>query len=92
MIDTFTLIYPQIQDIDFRVDATRLEVPVYLAQGAHEARGRAEPASEWFEMLDAPHKEVVLFETSGHRPLFEQPDAFDQFMTGTVLADTAPAG
>jgi hypothetical protein len=27
--------------VDFRADATRLDVPVYFAQGAHEARGRA---------------------------------------------------
>jgi len=89
-LDTFYVLYPQLQDIDFRIDATKLEVPVYLAQGVHEARGRAELADEWFTMLDAPHKEMVLFDTSGHRPLFEQPDAFKEFMVGTVLADTAP--
>jgi len=38
-----------------------------------------------------PHKEMVLFGTSGHRPLFEQPAAFQEFMVGTVLADTAPS-
>lgn len=91
-LDTFNFIYPQLQDIDLRVDAARLDVPVYLAQGAHEARGRAELANEWFEMLDAPHKEMVLFDTSGHRPLFEQPDKFTEFMTNTVLADTTSEG
>jgi len=90
-LDTFYVLYPQLQDIDFRIDATTLEVPVYLAQGVHEARGRAELADEWFAMLDAPHKEMVRFDTSGHRPLFEQPAAFQEFMVGTVLADTAPS-
>jgi proline iminopeptidase len=88
-LDTFNFMYPQLQEIDFRVDATRLDVPVYLAQGAHEARGRAELANEWFETLDAPHKEMKVFDTSGHRPLFEQPDLFVEFMS-KVLADTGP--
>ena len=48
--------YPQLQDIDFRLDVSDLDVPVYLVQGRYEARGRAELAAEWFEMLNAPHK------------------------------------
>jgi pimeloyl-ACP methyl ester carboxylesterase len=84
-LDTFSVLYPQIQDVDLRADAASLDVPVYLFQGAHEARGRAEPAEEWFAMLDAPRKEMAVASTSGHRPLWEQPAAFHRFMTETVL-------
>jgi proline iminopeptidase len=90
-LEVFSALYPQIQDIDFREQATSLEVPVYLAQGAHETPGRAEPAAEWFETLDAPSKELVVFETSGHRPLWEQPDEFYDLMTERVLAETLPS-
>ena len=89
--DVFTILYPQLQEIDFRVDATQLDVPVYLVQGRYEARGRSELAEEWFEMLAAPYKEMIVFDTSGHRPLFEQPELFHQVMTETVLAETKPA-
>jgi len=88
VMDTFSVLYPQIQDVDFRTQATSLDVPVYLAQGAHEARGRAEPATEWFGLLQAPSKKLVTFETSGHRPLWEQPAEFHDLMTA-VLAETA---
>jgi pimeloyl-ACP methyl ester carboxylesterase len=90
-VDVFSILYPQLQGIDFRVDATQLDVPVYLVQGRYEARGRSELAEEWFEMLEAPIKEMIVFETSGHRPLFEQPGLFHQVMTETVLAETKPA-
>ena len=90
-MDVFTILYPQLQEIDFRVDATQLDVPVYLVQGRYEARGRSELAKEWFEMLEAPHKKMIVFDTSGHRPLFEQPGLFHQVMTETVLAETKPA-
>ncbi|HET9508555.1 MAG TPA: alpha/beta fold hydrolase [Gaiellaceae bacterium] len=91
MMDTFSVLYPQLQEIDFRRDADELEVPVYLVQGRHEAAGRAVLADEWFEQLEAPAKTMVVLETSGHRPLFEQPARFHEVMTQTVLAETAPA-
>lgn len=87
-LDVFTVLYPQLQNIDFRTDAAQLEVPVYLVQGRYEAPGRVQPAEEWFQMLDAPEKQLIVLETSGHRPLFEQPEAFHQEMTETVLPET----
>jgi hypothetical protein len=50
--------------------------------------GRAVLAEEWYAMLDAPSKELITFEHSGHRPSFEQPAAFAAIMT-RVLAETS---
>lgn len=87
-MDTFGVLYPQIQGIDLRADAASLPVPVFFTQGQHEARGRAEPFEEWFAALDAPEKELVVIDGVGHRPLFERPAEFVAFMTGTVLDRT----
>ena len=84
-LDTFNVLYPQLRLIDFRHQATSLEVPVQLVQGAHEADGRALLADEWFAMLDAPSKDLVRLDTSGHRPLFQQPDEFVDYMVESVL-------
>lgn len=88
-VDVLSVLYPQLQHIDFRTQATDLEVPVYLAQGRHEARGRQVLVEEWFSLLDAPSKKLTYFETSGHRPLWEQPDEFHDLMTD-VLRETQP--
>ena len=40
-LDTFSVLYPQLQGIDLRLDVPRVDVPVYVVLGAHEARGRA---------------------------------------------------
>lgn len=46
MLDVFSVLYPQLQDIDFREQATRLEVPVYLTQGpTRPPGGRSRPRS-----------------------------------------------
>ena len=89
-LDVLVAMCPGLQDIDFRVDVPRLQVPVYLVQGRYEARGRAELAEQWFAALSAPSKQLVVLATSGHRPLFEQPEQFVTVMTETVLAQTRP--
>jgi pimeloyl-ACP methyl ester carboxylesterase len=89
-VDVFSVLYPQLQGIDFRSQATELDVPVYLAQGRHEAPGRQLLAREWFTDLQAPTKQWMYFETSGHRPLWEQPEEFHDLMT-TVLDETTPS-
>ena len=83
-MDTFGTLYPQIQGVDLRRDVPTLDVPVFFVQGAHEARGRAEPFGQWFAQLTAPTQELVVLDRSGHRPLFEQPDQFVAFMAARV--------
>ena len=89
-LDVFAVLYPQLQDIDFRTDVPKLDVPVYLVQGRHELPGRAVLAEQWFRTLDAPTKQMIIFDTAGHRSLFERPDLFQQVMTETVLRETQP--
>lgn len=80
-LDTFAVLYPQLQDVDLRRDVTRLDVPVLLVEGRHEIPGRSGPAREWFDRLDASKgKTWVELDTSGHRPIFEQPARFQAAM------------
>ena len=88
-IDTFAVLYPQLQDIDFRQTATDFQIPMFFVQGAHEADGRADVFADWYPMITAPIKDVAVLDTSGHRPLFEQPDRFVDYMVTTVLARTS---
>jgi proline iminopeptidase len=74
--DMGAVMYPQLQDVDFRTQVPRLDVPVYLVQGAHELSARAEPTREWFDQLQAPTKQWITFDNSGHVPQFEE---FPQF-------------
>ncbi len=86
LADCFALLYPQLQNVDFRVDVPQLDVPVFLAEGRHEPRGRLQLAEQWFAQLQAPSKQWTEFPASGHRPIFEQPEEFHQLMTRDVLA------
>jgi pimeloyl-ACP methyl ester carboxylesterase len=88
LIDMFTVMYPQLQEIDFRRDVRRLDVPVYILDGAAELPARRDLALAWYEQLDAPIKRLYTFENSGHSVAFEQFEALEQILTETVLVET----
>jgi pimeloyl-ACP methyl ester carboxylesterase len=88
LVDMFSLMYPQLQSIDFRTDVPALEVPVYVLDGANELRGRRDLALEWFEGLNAPHKELITYADAGHAVAFEQADAFLRLMNEQIVPST----
>jgi proline iminopeptidase len=89
LMDMFSVMYPQLQSVDFRRDVPRLEVPVFLAQGVGELQARHDLALEWFELLEAPEKHLFTLEQAGHSTLFERSDVFYQIMTEMVPPATA---
>ncbi|MFZ0548494.1 MAG: alpha/beta fold hydrolase [Candidatus Promineifilaceae bacterium] len=90
LIDMFTLMYPQLQEIDFRQDVLRLEVPVYLLDGAADLAARRDLALDWYNRLEAPTKHIYTFDNAGHSVAFEQFTALHQILTGTILPETYP--
>lgn len=88
LIDMFSVMYPQLQGIDFRNDIPSLEVPVYILDGAAELSARRDLALEWFEQLETPHKQLFTFENAAHAVAFEQFEEVQKIMTGTVLPET----
>ncbi len=95
LVDMFSLMYPQLQDIDFRTDVPELAVPLYLLDGENELGGRRELAHEWFDRLTAPHKELITYADAGHAVAFEQADAFLRLMIDEIVPATygaSPAG
>jgi pimeloyl-ACP methyl ester carboxylesterase len=80
LADTYTRLYPQLQDLDLRERVPALEVPIWIVMGEHEARGRVEPAREWFEALQAPEKHWVVFDASSHRANFERPAEYARLL------------
>ena len=80
LANTYTRLYPQLQELDFRERVPALDVPVWIVMGEHEARGRVEPAREWFEALQAPQKQWVVFEASSHRANFERPAEYARLL------------
>ena len=88
LMDMFTVMYPQIQDIDFRRDVKTLKVPVYILDGTAELAARRDLTLEWFAALQAPVKRLVRFDNAAHSVAFEQFQQFGTLMRDTVLPET----
>jgi pimeloyl-ACP methyl ester carboxylesterase len=86
VLDTLGIVYPHLWDVDFRTQATKLDVPVYFLLGRHDINAPVALTEQYFDLLDAPHKEIVWFERSGHTPWVSESDRFVQAMVDTVLA------
>jgi pimeloyl-ACP methyl ester carboxylesterase len=85
---TMDAVYPQLWNVDFREQATQLEVPVYFLLGRHDVNAPPVLAEQYFNMLEAPHKELVWFEHSGHNPWVTESSEFVDVVVNTVLLKT----
>jgi pimeloyl-ACP methyl ester carboxylesterase len=92
LIDMFTVMYPQLQEIDFQQDVPQLDVPVYILDGKAELAARRDLALAWYAQLEASSKHIYTFDNAGHSVAFEQFSALHQILTETVLPETYPSG
>lgn len=88
MMNTFNVVYPQLQEMDFRLDATHLDLPVYIVLGRHDMNNPFQIPEDYFNLLEAPEKQLIFFEDSGHGMIWEEADLFHHLMVDTVLSET----
>ncbi|MBZ0298717.1 MAG: alpha/beta hydrolase [Anaerolineae bacterium] len=86
--DGFLTVYPQLYDLDFRAQATQVDVPVYFIKGRWDVNAMNPLLEEYFAILKAPHKELIWFEDSAHTPSWDEPGHFIEVMVNTVLSQT----
>lgn len=55
---------------------TEVRCPLFLFEGRHDYNANSELARERFEKEQAPAKQFVWFENSGHMPTTEEPGKF----------------
>jgi len=83
---------PEMSALAFDHRDWKFQVPVYLISGRYDHRTDGGLAEAFLDRIEAPKKGFVWFERSAHSPPFEEPAAFNAWITDHVrpLA-TAPA-
>lgn len=61
----------------------RLDIPFYFVMGKYDYMTSVNAAREYFETLEAPVKDFVLFERSAHYPQFEEKELFADWLNQT---------
>ena len=88
LIATMNAVWPQLWEVDLREQAPRLQVPIYFLEGRHDVYAPPSLGESYLEGLEAPHKELIWFEHSGHSPWVDEAAKVVDIMVNTVLADT----
>jgi hypothetical protein len=64
----------------------------HTKDGAAELTSRRDLALEWFDKLEAPHKQLFTFENAAHSVAFEGFESVHKIMLETVLPETYQQG
>jgi pimeloyl-ACP methyl ester carboxylesterase len=83
-----TIYVQELRDLDFEAQVPQLALPVYLIEGRFDHNASSQIAERWFNKLQAPGKQFIWFEHSGHPPYDFEPTRFNAFMVDKVLAET----
>jgi pimeloyl-ACP methyl ester carboxylesterase len=87
LIDSFNVVYPQLKDLDFATQAPKLDVPVYLFAGRNDVNAMYTIVEEYYNLLEAPHKELTWLE-GGHGLDGSNLGQFVDVMLNQVLPET----
>lgn len=85
---TLNTMWPEIMEVDLLRNHTEFKIPVYFFSGRHDYNTPFSLSEEYFKYINAPVKELIWFEQSAHSPHFEEPEKFNNFMVGRVLANS----
>lgn len=88
LIDSFPVVYAQLSDLDFTKQAAHLAVPVYFLVGRQDINAMASLVERYYNVLQAPHKELIWL-ASGHGAT---PQELTDALVNRVLAQTQPEG
>jgi proline iminopeptidase len=76
---------PEMLAADLRRTARAFDVPVHFVLGRYDQNTPAELAADYFELIEAPVKQLHWFEKSAHLIPFEEPAKFNTLLVETVL-------
>jgi pimeloyl-ACP methyl ester carboxylesterase len=87
LVQSFEVVYPQLQDVDFKTQAAKLDVPVYIFAGRNDVNAMSSLVEEYVNLLEAPHKELIWL-NGGHGLDGSNLAQFVDVMVNTVLPQT----
>ena len=75
--------YDEEKENDITTEVDRLEIPLYFVMGKYDYMTSTNTAKAYYDNLDAPIKEFVVFEHSAHYPQFEEETFFADWLIKT---------
>ncbi len=81
-----TAMWAEVGATDFEKSCTRFDMPFYVFDGVHDQNTPASLVEHWFNMIEAPEKELIWFTESGHNPMGDEPEKFKKLLRSRLMA------
>lgn len=82
------LLWDDLMAVNFFEQVPSLDIPVYFLTGRYDYVTVFEMVEKYYEVLEAPYKEIIWFQQSGHSPMYEEPQAFNRVLMEEILIST----
>lgn len=69
---------PEFNNLNFFNQIPEVKIPIYFISGAYDYNTPWELVQKYANEIKAPKKEFILFDKSGHSPVFEEPKRFNE--------------
>jgi proline iminopeptidase len=79
------IMIPEISKVDLNKLGSDFRAPIFFFEGRHDPYCRPSLVWEYSRTINAPHKDFVWFENSGHFPFFEERQKFADELVRRVL-------
>jgi pimeloyl-ACP methyl ester carboxylesterase len=77
-------VYREMSGLTFDKADVKFHTPIFLLSGRYDHRADAALAENYLDRISAPQKAFVWFEQSAHSPPFEEPAAFNAWITAHI--------
>ena len=81
-----TAMWPAVGATDFPSTCTVFKVPYLIFDGVLDQNTPAALVQDYFDLIQAPYKELVWFEHSGHNPMTDEPEKFKSLLRQRLYA------
>lgn len=71
---------------NFPETCTKFDVPYFVFDGVLDQNTPASLVQGWFDSIEAPQKELIWFEQSGHNPMGDEPEKFKTLLIDRLTA------
>ncbi len=75
-----TAMWEEVGKTDFPATCTKFMVPYFVFDGVLDQNTPAALVQAWFDTIEAPQKELIWFEQSGHNPMNDEPERFKRLL------------
>jgi len=82
------MLWLKLLEVNLFKTAIQFEIPIYFIEGKHDYNAPFLLATQYYERIKAPQKELIWFEKSAHFPQWEEPKKFHNILKDKIIKET----